>query len=74
MFTPKELEASRDIIDRKKEEILNSKEGSDVDYIRDLQTLIKLKGATEEKLEAISRKAPRKERSREILTITKTLR
>jgi len=62
----------RDVIDRKMEQVLNSKEGSGVDYIRDLQTLLKLKGATEEKIEAISRKAP-KEKKRETVTVTRTL-
>jgi hypothetical protein len=49
MFTEKELEANAEFIKRRKEDILNSKGGSDLDYIRDLQTLIALENAVEKK-------------------------
>ena len=51
MFTDKELEAVKDISGRKIDEILNKEEGSDFDYIRNLQTLVKLKDAAEQKLQ-----------------------
>ncbi|MFA5036951.1 MAG: hypothetical protein WC479_07230 [Candidatus Izemoplasmatales bacterium] len=50
MFTKKELEAIRDVGRVKFNDILQSNKGSDADYIRDLQTLISLRNAAEEKL------------------------
>ncbi len=50
MFTDKELKMTRDYADRKVKEVLKRKDGSDADYIRDLQTLIKLKNAAGEEL------------------------
>jgi len=49
VFTEKELEATKRVIKAKKEKLLNSEEGSDADYIRNLQTLIKLENAADEK-------------------------
>ena len=50
MFTDKELRVTKDYIRRKKVDILNKKDGSDADYIRNIQTLIKLDNAIDEKL------------------------
>ena len=50
MFTNKELEANRDYANKKIKDLLNSKKETDFDYIKDLQTLIKLKAATDEQL------------------------
>jgi hypothetical protein len=47
MQTDKELESTAIIIKRKKKEVLNRKGGTDADYIKDLQTLIKLEDAVE---------------------------
>lgn len=51
MFSKQELEGTKDYIELKKGGVLNRKGGSDFDYIRDLQTLILLGNAVEEKLE-----------------------
>uniref|UniRef100_A0A6M3LYT5 Uncharacterized protein n=1 Tax=viral metagenome TaxID=1070528 RepID=A0A6M3LYT5_9ZZZZ len=51
MFSKKELQTTKTFIDRKKGDILNSKKGSDGDYIRDLQSLITLENAVDKKLE-----------------------
>uniref|UniRef100_A0A6M3K044 Uncharacterized protein n=1 Tax=viral metagenome TaxID=1070528 RepID=A0A6M3K044_9ZZZZ len=51
MFSKKELQTTKTLIDRKKGDILNSKKGSDGDYIRDLQSLITLENAVDKKLE-----------------------
>ena len=51
MFSKKELQTIKTFTARKKNDILNSKKGSDVDYIRDLQTLIILENAVDKKLE-----------------------
>jgi len=51
MFGDNELNATKKYIKQKKNEILNSNSGSDLDYIRDLQTLIILENAVDEKLE-----------------------
>jgi hypothetical protein len=51
MFSDKELQANKSAIARKKRDILNSKDGSDLDYIRNLKTLIILENAVEEKIE-----------------------
>jgi len=45
MFTDKELKTTVEYIRQKKEAILNSEEGSDLDYVKNLQTLIKLDDA-----------------------------
>ena len=50
MFTDKELETTLNCIERKKKEILNSKGGSDCEYVRNLQTLIKLENAANQSL------------------------
>ena len=50
MFEKKELAKTLDFIRAKKNEILKSKSGSDLDYIQDLQTLIQLEGKATEKL------------------------
>ena len=47
MFTDDELATNAKVIEMKKREVLNSKEGSDLDYIRNLQTLIILENAVE---------------------------
>jgi len=51
MFIDKELKANKDFIRRKKSDVLSSKGGSDADYIRDLQTLIVLNNAVDERVE-----------------------
>ena len=53
MFEKKELEATLDYIDQKKDDILNDSGGSDLDYLRNLQTLTKLEIAAEEKLDSM---------------------
>lgn len=53
MFTKTELEINKELIKRKKREVLNSEGGSDLDYIRNLQTLIKLENAVDEELGAL---------------------
>ena len=45
MFTDKELEVTEDFCERKIEDVLKRKDGSDISYISDLQTLLKLKDA-----------------------------
>lgn len=47
MFTKKEIKATKKVCDRKLTDLLKSKEGSDADYIRNLQTLIQVKDAAE---------------------------
>jgi len=51
MFSDKELKATTDFIKNKKDDVLNSKEGSDIDYLRDLQTLTILESAVNKKME-----------------------
>ena len=51
MFTDNELKVTSDYIEKKKQDVLARKEGSDADYIRDLQTLIVLENAVEGRLE-----------------------
>lgn len=51
MFTRRELEANADYIARKKKNVLDSKEGTDLDYLKNLQTLIKLENAVDKELE-----------------------
>jgi len=51
MFSKKELQTTKTYIERKKNDILNSKKGSDIDYIKDLQTLIVLENVVDNKLE-----------------------
>ena len=53
MFSDKELKGTVDFIDKKIDDILDNKKGSDADYIRDLQTLIILKNATNQKIQRI---------------------
>ncbi len=50
MFTKKELETTIEYIRQKKEAVLNSKEGSDFDYVRNLQTLVKLEDAANKQI------------------------
>ena len=52
MFTDKELETIMDVADRKIDDTLNSEGGSDADYIRNLQTLIVLKDAANQRLKS----------------------
>ena len=52
MFTKKELEANKTIIERKKRDVLTSKGGSDLDYIRNLQTLTILENAVSKEIES----------------------
>jgi len=51
MFTVKELKCNRVYIERKKNDILESKGGSDWNYIQTLQTLITLGAVVDEKLQ-----------------------
>jgi len=53
MFTDKELETIKDVSERKIDGILNKDGGSDVDYIRNLQTLMTLKEAANQKIQRI---------------------
>ena len=53
MFTDKELKTTLDVIKRKKNDVLNEEEGSDLDYLRNLQTLIKLENAANKALHPI---------------------
>jgi hypothetical protein len=50
MFARKELEATKDYIKLKKNDILNKEGGSDWDFIQDLQTLALLGDAVDKKL------------------------
>jgi len=50
MFSEKELKGTVDTIDRKMDDALNSEKGSDADYIRNLQTLVTLKSAANQKI------------------------
>lgn len=50
MFTERELETTKDILRKKKSEVLDSRDGSDLDYLRKLRTLIKLESAVTERL------------------------
>jgi len=50
MFSDKELEATKDYINSKKADLLNNEGGSDLDYIQNLQTLIQLENAVDEKM------------------------
>ena len=47
MFTDIKLETTAKVIEMKKREVLNSREGSDCDYIRNLQTLVTLGNTVE---------------------------
>ena len=49
MFTDNELEATKDICESKIKDILNKEGGSDLDYIRNLQSLVILKDASVKK-------------------------
>ena len=51
LFLDKELKATADYIEKMKEDILNSKKGSDLDYLRNLQTLTILENAVNKKME-----------------------
>ena len=51
MFTEKELETTVDYCDRKIDDLLNKKDGSDLVYIRDLQMLTTLKDAANQKIQ-----------------------
>ena len=50
IFADKELKGTVNFIDKKMDDVLHSKDGSDADYIRNLQTLTSLKNAAEEKI------------------------
>ena len=50
MFADKELKGTVKFIAKKLDDVLHSKDGSDADYIRNLQTLTSLKNAAEEKI------------------------
>ena len=52
MFTTKELMGIKEYIKRKRRDILKSNEGSDLDYIRDLQTLTQLENAVDIEMDA----------------------
>lgn len=47
MFSKKELQTNKEYIARKKRDIINKPGGSDAEYIRNLQTLIKLDDAVD---------------------------
>ncbi len=51
MFTKQELEENLDFIDRKINDILTNGKGSDLDYIRKLQALAKMKDTAIKKLD-----------------------
>ena len=50
MFTDKELKGTEDFCECKIEDVLNGEGGSDTDYIRNLQTLITLKDAANQRV------------------------
>ncbi len=56
MHTDNELKSIADFTDRKIEEILNSDEGTDHEYIKNLQTLIKLQDSANKALDRTARK------------------
>jgi len=51
MHTKKELEIIKNMANVKINETLHNNKGTDLDYIRDLQTLVKLKDNAEKKLD-----------------------
>jgi len=54
MFTKKEIEGTKDYIRRKKEDILNMGDKmSNLEYIKSLQTLVKLEDAINQKIHSI---------------------
>ena len=53
MFTDNELKTIDDVAERKMNDILNKGEGSDLDYIRNLQTLVTLKDAANQEIQRI---------------------
>ena len=53
MFTKKELEATKDYCERKINDLLNKDGGSDLDYVRNLQTLVTLKDAANQEIQRI---------------------
>jgi len=55
METAKELEAMVDLCTRKIENTLNKEGGSDLDYIRNLQTLVTLKEAANQKIQNVKK-------------------
>ena len=65
MFADKELEATKNLAGRKIKDIINKEGGSDLDYIRNLQTLITLKETAESDWDtrALHMKPPPDERS-----------
>ena len=54
MFYDKELEVTKDYCERKIEDVLNKAGGSDIDYIRNLQTLITLKDSADQKINRVA--------------------
>jgi len=50
MFTNEELKKTKEVCELKINDVLERSDGSDLDYIRDLQTLIGLKDMAEQKL------------------------
>jgi len=52
MFTEKEMKVTLASIKSKRQNVLNRKGGSDLDYIRDLQTLIDLEAAANRTLDS----------------------
>ena len=53
MFTDNELDATVEYCDRKIDDVLDKEGGSDIDYIRDLQTLVTLKDTANQKIQWI---------------------
>ena len=51
MFSDKELQGTKDHIERKMDDVLNDDRGSDLDYIKNIQTLITLGNACDTKLQ-----------------------
>lgn len=48
MFSDKELQGTKEYCAKNKRDILKSNAGSDLDYIKNLQTLIQLENAADE--------------------------
>lgn len=67
MFTRRELETTTNYISKAKKDVLNRRGGSDLDYLRDLQTLIKLENAANKALDSDGKNRRRSAKSLYVL-------